>query len=500
VNRPGSYLINPLTGVFNSLYLCGGPTKKGTLRKIKILRQGTEIASVDMYDFLLSGKKKGDIFLKDGDTIFVPLIGKVVGIAGIVNRPAIYEVNEGASLKDLFYLAGGLMPTSYLNRVQIQRVVANEYKTVIDISVAKNKLKKEYITLKDLDTVRVFPIYAGISNVVSLQGEVKQPGTYELKPGMRVKDVIPSMGSLLFTSNLDRAELVRINPQDRSRKVLAVDLRKLYSGDETQNIELRPLDRLVVYADIKMDNKINISGEVKVPGIYTIEEGETLSSVLERAGGFTDKAYLFGAMFIRRSAQENQQSSVGRLINDMERRVIIESSLKVNSPEEATLIQARYGRMEELLLKLRASQAKGRIIVHMNIPERLKDTKDDVVLEDGDSIYIPRTPSIVSVLGEVYDSNSLLFEDGKNGSYYIDRVGGLNKAADRDSLYIIRADGTILSSERCNVFDAQMYRGDTIIVPQRIEIPYDWGKWLANTLDILFKTASVYAIVRTASQ
>jgi len=495
VNRPGSYLINPLTGVFNALYLCEGPTKKGTLREIKIIRRGATIATVDLYNFLLNGNKAGDILLEDGDTIFIPLIGKVVGIAGNVCRPAIYEVNDGASLKDLFYLAGGLMPTSYLNRVQIQRVVAHEYKTVLDISVAEGEMNNQYLALENLDTVRIFPIYTGVANVVFLQGAVKQPGTYELKPGLKVKDLVPAIGSLIFMSNLDHAELIRINPLDKDHQIIAVNLRKLYAGDTTQNYELKPLDRLIVYTDKKEEKKVTLNGEVKVPGAYTIEEGETLSSVIERAGGFTDKAFLYGAVFTRRSAQENQQSSISRLVDEMERRVVIESSLKINAPEEATIIKERYARMEEMLAKLRASQAKGRVIVQIDIPERLKGTKNDVVLEDGDSISIPPTPSVVSVLGEVYDSNSMLYEEGKKGSYYIDRVGGLNKNADRASIYIVRANGSVLSSDRYNVFTVEMARGDTIIVPQKMEIVYDFGKRFMDSLDVMIKAFTAYALV-----
>jgi protein involved in polysaccharide export with SLBB domain len=108
--------------------------------------------------------------------------------------------------------------------------------------------------------------------------------------------------------------------------------------------------------------------------------------------------------------------------------------------------------------------------------------------------------SVVSILGEVYDSKSVLFEDGRTASYYIDKVGGLNKSADRSSLYVIRCDGTVLSSERHNIFDTQVARGDTIFVPQRIEVAFDWGKWWTATLDALFKTASTYAIIRTATK
>jgi len=500
VNRPGSYLVTSLTGVFNALYACGGPTKNGTLRKIKLIRRGKTIAAADIYDFLLNGNKSGDMLLEDGDTIFVPLIGKVVGIAGNVYRPAIYEINDGASLKDLFYVAGGLMPISYLNRVQIQRVVANEYRTVLDIDVAKEQMQNQYLPLKNMDTVKVFSIYPVVSDVVFLEGAVKHPGTYQLKPGAKVKDLIPTLESLITDSYLGRAELVSIDPLDKTRKVRSLDLKKLFAGDESQNYELKPLDRLVVHSEKREEQSVTISGEVNVPGIYAIEEGEKLSSIIERAGGYTDKAYIFGTVFIRKSAQANQNNSLNKLTDELERRILAESSVKMDNPEEAMIVQQRYTLAKELLAKLRKTQALGRVIVKMDTVERLKGTANDIVLEDGDLIAIPRISSVVSILGEVYDSKSVLFEDGRTASYYINKVGGLNKSADRSSLYVIRCDGTVLSSERNNIFDTQVARGDTIFVPQRIEVAFDWGKWWTNTLDALFKTASTYAIIRTATK
>ncbi|MFH1709959.1 MAG: SLBB domain-containing protein, partial [bacterium] len=392
VNRPGSYLVTSLTGVFNALYACGGPTKMGTLRKIKLIRRGKTIATTDIYDFLLNGNKSGDMLLEDGDTIFVPLIGKVVGIAGNVYRPAIYEINDGASLKDIFYVAGGLMPISYLNRVQIQRVVANEYRTVLDIDVAKEQMQNQNLPLKNMDAVRVFPIYSVVSDVVFLEGAVKQPGTYQLKPGIKVKDLIASEESLVLDYYRKQAELVSVDPINGDKKVRPVNLKELFAGDESQNYRLKPLDRLIVHTEKKEELSVMISGEVKVPGDFAIEDGEKLSSLIERAGGFTDKAYLFGAVFTRRSALANQQSSLNKLTDELERRILSESSMKLNNPEEELIVQQRYARSKDLLGKLKETQAKGRIIVKMDTPERLKETANDIVLEDGDSITIPRIP------------------------------------------------------------------------------------------------------------
>lgn len=500
VVKPGRYVLSPVSSSFNALYACGGPTKMGSLRNIKLVRYGRTIARIDLYDFLLYGKNKGDIQLQDGDTIFVPLIGDVVGIGGNVYRPAIYEIRGKASLKDIIDVAGGLMPTSYLNRVQLQRIVAHERKVVEDINISDGNSSLARLKLKNMDVVQVFPIFPGVSNLVYLEGEVKYPGTYELKEGMTVKDLIPSINAVCFNSYLDQAELVRIDPYDKSTFVLQFSLTKLFSGDESQNLVLQSMDRVVVYSEKKDAAKVTISGHVKVPGTYYINKGEKLSSLIRRAGGFSDDAFLYGVVFTRKSAKSNQQSSLNKMIDELQRRMIVESSLRVNSPEEMQVANERYNRATQLLEQLKKTQAQGRVIVNLDMPEKLEGTKYDLVLEDGDSITIPEIPSTVSVLGEVYDSSSMLYEEDRKASYFIEQVGGFNKTADRNSIYLIRANGTILSSDRHNVASLILFRGDTIIVPQRIEAPFDWGKWWTGTLDVLFKTATTYAIIVAATK
>lgn len=498
VKTPGSYTMSPTTGVFNALYFAKGVTKKGTLRNIKLIRNGREIATIDLYKFLLKGEKKNDINVEDGDTLFVPLIGETVGISGNVYRPAIYEISKDSSLSDLFYLAGGLMPTSYLNRIQIQRVIANEKQTIVDMNISKDQdLKKQY-KLKNMDMVSIFPIYPAVSNMVFLEGAVKQPGTYELKDGMTVKDLIPSIKSLIFDSYMDRAEIIRIDVDTKTNIVIPFSVTKLIAGDQTQSIELKPMDRIIIYTDKKEDKRASINGEVNIPGVYTIFKGEKLSSLISRAGGFKDDAFLPGAVFIRQSAKTTQQNSFARLIKELEKKYIAESSVNLGDAQSNLMAQERFARIKSMLESLKATQAQGRVLIAIDIPERLKNTSDDLELEDGDSLTIPQIPSIVSVVGEVYDSNSLIYENKKNASYYIDILGGFTKDADKSSLFIVRANGSVISSDKYNVQRSELGRGDTVFVPQKIEMPFNWGEWWSGTLDGLFKFAATYAVIVAA--
>ena len=193
VTYPGDYDLSSLSTVINALAAAGGPTKNGSLRSIQLLRAGQIVENIDLYDFFLKGDKSRDIRLQPGDTVHVPIIGKVAGISGNVRRPAIYELKNEVNLKDLIELAGGFNPSGYLNRLQISRVVSHSKKLVTDFSLDPKLGDKELeektkgITIQDLDLVKVFPIDLTVRDNVRLDGYVLRPGLYALKPGMRVK-------------------------------------------------------------------------------------------------------------------------------------------------------------------------------------------------------------------------------------------------------------------------------------------------------------------------
>jgi protein involved in polysaccharide export with SLBB domain len=188
--------------LINALFASGGPTKNGSLRRIQLVRQGRQIHTLDLYALLLQGNKSQDTALQSGDTILVPLIGPVAGVAGNVKRPAIYELDPGTTLQRLLELAGGVTALGYLQRVQVERPVANERKIVVDVDLSTSRPKAAPTDLwktriADGDLVRIFAILTTLENAVELEGHTVRPGRYELKPGMRLRDVLPSYTDLL---------------------------------------------------------------------------------------------------------------------------------------------------------------------------------------------------------------------------------------------------------------------------------------------------------------
>jgi protein involved in polysaccharide export with SLBB domain len=472
VNHPGSYPVSSLSTLFSALFAAGGPTKTGTLRNIELKRGNRVVARSDLYKFLLRGDKSQDQPLQSGDTVFVPIIGPTVGIAGNVRRPAIYEIKGSADLSELLDLAGGVLPTGSLNRVQIERIVNHDKKIVLDKSIAlATKVEKLGIPLQNMDFVQVFPINQAISNMVQLEGSVKYPGPYELKEGMRIKEILPSPKELTFYAYLPKAEVIRIDKYTMQTDVIPVNLQKLYSGDETQNIKLEMGDRIVVASEIKEEAKVTIKGEVSLPGEYVIENGERLSTLIERAGGYTANAYLFGAVFTRKSVQAAQETSQREMIANLEIAVLRrENSFPFMSDEGKAEEQSNIERNKKLLDILKNKMISGRVVIKFELPENMKGTNNDIVLEDGDAIEIPKIQNTINIIGAVFQPGAQVYSSKLKASDYLNKMGGFTKYADQGAVSILRADGSTVSRQQgYNVLSAVLNPGDMIIVPERVD-------------------------------
>ena len=243
--KPGSYTISGLSPLFNTLFSTGGVKKSGSLRNIQLRRQNVLIATIDMYDFLLRGDSKGNVFLRHGDVIFVPPIGTTVGVAGEVTRPAIYELKTERTVADVIALAGGLLPTAAKEKPQIRRVTENNGYTLVQADLTRGGGRT---TVRSGDLIRVFPVSSKLDNVVLLSGNVAFPGGYQWKAGMRLSDLIGSVDSLRLRTAFDVAVLVRERRFSRRTEVTYVNLgRALEMPASEYNLELRSRDELIVF-------------------------------------------------------------------------------------------------------------------------------------------------------------------------------------------------------------------------------------------------------------
>jgi protein involved in polysaccharide export with SLBB domain len=469
VCQPGSYWISSLSTLTNALFATGGPTRLGSLREIRLLRNHHLVGVLDLYDFLLKGDRAKDFRLESGDTIFVPIIGATVGVEGEAKRPAIYELREPMRVKDVILMAGGVTPRSLLKRVQLVRQQPSAERLAIDMDLTGAFTSGDAaldLEVQNGDLVRLFPSDHRVYNVVHLTGAVKYPGDYELKPEMRLSQLLPRK-NVLPEAHLDRVEIVRRRP-DLSTEIVTLDLKQVWTGNSAQDVALRPLDEITVRTELRSIGTVTLEGEVKRPGQYSIARGEQLSSVIRRAGGFTDRAYPKGAVFTRASLRTIEQEQLNTFVKVQEQRLIASAGEavvgleKVEAAQPVQIFQAR----RELLRALASRVAVGRMVVQLDQPEKLENTAYDLVLEDGDTLRVPEQPSSVLVVGSVRTSTSVQYKEGVGMDYYVGRVGGFTREADKKEIHIVKADGSAMSGF-ANIRSVEP--GDTIVVPPKEE-------------------------------
>ncbi len=607
VEAPGNYPVSSLATVINALAAAGGPSQNGSLRTIRITRGSQTVATVDLYDMLLSGDRNKDVQLQNGDTIFVPVIGPVVAVAGEVRRPAIYELNGKTTLAEMLQMAGGVAASGSLGRIQIERIENNSSRIALDYSLKSGDPKIELgtVELKDRDMVKVFPVQAAVRQIVVLKGNVQQAGEYQFHPSMRLTDLIPSTRTLLPESYLDSVEITRMSPPDYRRELITVSLRRALAGNQADNLLLQEQDTVKVFSRWEMEEKprvavngavinpgqydyfpgmsvrdlvtaagstkrnafleqaelsrvvivgdkaqstrvqLNLSkalagdpahnlplqiddvlivrgvtdwqeatdkfvmlkGEVRFPGAYSLARGERLSSVINRAGGYTDKAYLRGAKFTRRSTRESQQKRMDEIIIKSEKDILQKQAALASvssSKEELDATKAALDSLMKSVERMKELKAEGRVVMRLSSVEELKKGDYDLELEGGDQLEIPPRPGVVSVLGQVYNPTSFVYLAGRDVDSYLNKAGGPVDDADPSEMYIIRADGTVFSRQQSSFgfkwsdegrswgfggfLSSSLEPGDALVVPQKLE-RISWMREIKDITQILANVA-----------
>jgi polysaccharide biosynthesis/export protein len=604
VVRPGSYSVRGLATITSALYASGGVKTIGSLRNIALRRNGTTVGTLDLYDLLLRGDTRGDVRLQAGDAIFVPPIGPKVTVDGEVRRPALYEVKNEESVAELVALAGGLNANANRAAVKLERVVPNRGTTVQDIDLdgvgARSAVRdgdvlrvppnlqqlessvrlagnvfqpglyqwRDGMRLRDLipapelvkplsdlnyvlirrevapnvnvqvvsadlqaawqnptsaanvalqprDTVYVFNIETGRQQVIEpivaemkaqaapnapvpivrVGGQVRAEGEYPLEPGMRVSDLLRAGGGLSEAAYATDAELTRyavVNGEYRETELVTVNLASLLRGNAAADLMLSPYDYLSVkeVSRWRGAESITLRGEVVFPGRYPIRRGETLSSVLQRAGGLTDQAFPQGSVFTRVALRQREQQQLETLARRIERDL---ATLSVSEPSAAQAITTG----QSLITQLRNAVATGRLVI------KLDDVvagvmAADVVLEDGDQLIVPVRRQEVTVLGEVQYPTSHVFERGLGRDDYIAKSGGLAQRADGKRIYVVRANGAVVAEARARWFQrgaaGGIEPGDTVVVPLKVDQPL--ARWSQITQIIYNLAIAATAVTR----
>ena len=566
VRKPGSYTISSLATLVNALLASGGPTTKGSMRKVQLKRANKIVTEFDLYDLLQKGDKSKDVQLLPGDVIFVPSIGPLAAISGSVNMPAIFELRDAQKLEDLIAMAGGLSTSAAGQKVALERIFDRRNRVVEELALDASGMAR---ILTDGDIVNVFALSPRLINAVTLRGNVATPLRFEWKEGLRISDIIPERSMLVVPDywlqrnragrpqswlieddvvkadesgrradiaqvraqerrdemaperrdagrarrevkrpgaevNWDYAVIERLNPVDLTSVLVPFHLgRAIENKASEHDIRLEPGDIVTIFSkdDIqgpveKHSKLVRLEGEFEYAGVYQIAPGETLRQLVARVGGVTPNAYIYGAEFTRESTREQQQKKLAETLDRLEAeaaRAATTRSQSVVSKEDADALAQQAESQRVLVAKLRQIKAIGRIVLELPRARAIVSDIPDLALEDGDRLFIPSKPATVSVFGAVYNQNAFLYKDGKRIGDYLGQAGGPTRDADKGSLYLVKADGTVISKQQggrfFNSFDGQkVVPGDAIVVPEEL-LKISWTKELKDWSQIFYQFA-----------
>lgn len=309
VVMPGTYTLSSLSSAFNALYAAGGINDIGTLRNIKVYRNGKHISSIDVYDFLINGSSAGDIRLEDNDVIVVGPYDCLVNVRGKVKRPMFYEMKSTESVKQLLTYAGGMAGNAYTKNVRLMRKAGEEYSIhTID------EFQMSAFCVKDGDSLYVDSIIPRYSNLVEVRGAVKHPGQFQLGGNIQsVRDLLKAADGVAEDAFQTRAVMHR-QKEDLTLEMVSVDIEGIIAGT-SPDIALRKGDVLFIpsVVDMKNEQTLTISGEVLYPGIYQFADNTSVEDLILQAGGLTDAASLAKVDVFRRVNDANATQDNGKM-------------------------------------------------------------------------------------------------------------------------------------------------------------------------------------------
>ncbi|HRX89308.1 MAG TPA: SLBB domain-containing protein, partial [Steroidobacteraceae bacterium] len=371
--------------------------------------------------------------------------------------------------------------------------------TAFDLETGRDRVIKPL-----LDEMRLQATIDRPTELVRVAGRVRVPGEYPLEPGMKVSDLLRAGGSLTDSAFGGEAELTRFvvsSDGGRVTELMKVDLAAVLAGSPAADIVLQPFDLLNVkeIPAWAQQEEVTLEGEVKFPGVYPIKRGETLRSVLARAGGITDLAFPEGAAFTREDLREREQQQLDILATRLQ------SDLATLALQSAAANQSQAGQAlqvgQSLLGQVRGTKAVGRLVISLNrVLASNVGGPADVVLRDGDRLVVPKRRQEVTVIGEVQNSTSHFYRSELGRDDYVGLSGGTTRKADRGRIYVVRADGSVVATENSRWFrrssQVQIRPGDTVVVPIDTERMPRLPLWQAVS-QIMYNVAVSVAAVRS---
>jgi protein involved in polysaccharide export with SLBB domain len=608
VYNPGSYVIPSINTAFNALISSNGPTQIVTVRNIYIKRNGKTVDSLDVYKFLFDPKKSHDIYLQDGDYLFVPPAKNLIEISGAVNRPYTYEAKDNESVSDMVRYAGGFSAKAYKDIITLKRLdyndmrvfdvhsndfdsesvyngdelivnhISNKLSNVITIngnigvageyeykngekllellnrakcisqktflekvyiirlnsdrtkshiainleSILEDETHSDNILMQEYDIVNVMSIDDFDDNFnISVEGAVRNPGDFNFGDGMSLQSALFLAGGLTQQAEGSRVEISRIMEYDinsnklKPRRAIVKNVKvgnDLVLSQEAENFELQPYDQIFVRSNPDFEPVINVQilGEVKYPGTYSIlRKNEKISSLIKRSGGLTSYAYLDGVKMYRKFevTTVNDEEIKDMNISDELKRTIL------NDPEAASIYTEELESYNNEIFNSEPKSSKqiNLDMVYLDLEKALKSnqSKHNLVLNEGDSIIIPKTMDVVHITGELMNlqgnSISAPYFSSKRANYYVKNfAGGFSKLNDRSNTVVVYPNGIAKKSKNFLFFklSPKVSKGSTIRVSSKIKKDkrknkgkIDWNQQIENAMLKLSAVLTLWVLV-----
>jgi polysaccharide export outer membrane protein len=437
-------------------------------------------------DDALAGKDQ-DLVLRPFDTVRV--FGRfdfedppIVTVTGEVRDPGDHVTNGVIHLRDAIFLAGNTTSDANFSNVQIFRKTESGELRVISANLT-NALAgdaKDDILLEPKDRVIVSRNLTKVDPpTVTIQGEVGRPGKYPLGEGMTAAGLVRFAGGLTRGAYADAADLTSYMVQDGSKIVSdhqTVPIARALAGEPDTDVRLHDGDVLTIRQLTGWNDlgaTITVKGEVLHPGSFGIQDGERLSSIISRAGGFSVDAYPYGAVFERSQIRELEERNRADLIQRVKDQEASVKLLPSQENEDTAAKQAAVEQYQSTIDKLQRTPPAGRLVIHISSNlRRWANTQADIQVRAGDSIYIPKKPGIVIVNGAVYNPTGITYKPGKNAGWYLGQAGGPTEEANKNAVFVIRGDGSVVGGKgglfSGGVENAELQPGDMVVVPERI--------------------------------
>ena len=424
--------------------------------------------------------------VKDGDRVRVepilPYSERAIYLEGHVARPGRMPYAEGMHLSDVLHSYRDLLPEPAAHGEIVRLVAPDLHAETIEFNVPDVLIGNANADLQPFDTIRIFGRYEVDAPKVTVRGEVLRPGSYPLSKGMTAAQLVRMAGGFKRDALLESADLTSYIVNNGNRiveELKRVSIGTAVSGvDSNADVVLKPGDILSVHQITGWNDigeSVTIDGQVRFPGNYGFRDGERLSSVLRRAGGFLATAYPAGAVLVREQVREVEEKSREELIRQIETNsAAARLSPNLGAGDSGGTLQLIKAQQDQVLADLKSHPPTGRMVIHVSADiDSWANTPADIELRPGDVLTVPKRPGFVLVTGQVYNATALTFTPEKTAGWYLSHAGGTNTTANRREIFIVRANGSVIGRHSSGWFEGDVLStrldpGDVVVVPQKI--------------------------------